>query len=336
MTQEHLVGSVGLADTETVFRTVSEVLGDACPRIPDGETGERTNWIGWQRRSFEASRDLEPDGTAKGAGGQPLFRIRDRVAASAIVINELGYAREAIRSWHIFERLSRDGAIAPDTRFQVSLPTPMALLCGFVVMADRLALEAAFERAMLADLRRIQDAIPAGRLCIQWDVAFEVLGAAGGPPLPYPDALDGSIARIARLSGHVHDAVQLGMHLCYGDPGHKHIVEPSDLGIAVAFANAAVRASPHPLAYIHMPVPCTRSDDAYFEPLRTLSLPDPTRLVLGLVHFTDGVAGSRRRIDVASRFAPEFDIATECGFGRRDPATIPELLRIHRTLCSRT
>jgi hypothetical protein len=26
---------------------------------------------------------------------------------------------------------------------------------------------------------------------------------------------------------------------------------------------------------------------------------------------------------------PDFGIATECGFGRRDPATIPALLRLH-------
>jgi hypothetical protein len=32
---------------------------------------------------------------------------------------------------------------------------------------------------------------------------------------------------------------------------------------------------------------------------------------------------------VAEKFAPEFSIATECGFGRRRPETIPELLRIH-------
>jgi hypothetical protein len=28
-------------------------------------------------------------------------------------------------------------------------------------------------------------------------------------------------------------------------------------------------------------------------------------------------------------YSEEFFIATECGFGRRDPRTIPELLRIH-------
>ena len=67
--------------------------------------------------------------------------------------------------------------------------------------------------------------------------------------------------------------------------------------------------------------------------LQRLALPTSTRLVLGLVHYTDGVDGSRKRMAVAWRYARPFDVATECGFGRRDPATIPELLRIHRELC---
>ena len=46
------------------------------------------------------------------------------------------------------------------------------------------------------------------------------------------------------------------------------------------------------------------------------------------MHYTDGVAGTRKRLAVAERHAKRFSIATECGFGRRDPATIPELLRI--------
>jgi hypothetical protein len=44
---------------------------------------------------------------------------------------------------------------------------------------------------------------------------------------------------------------------------------------------------------------------------------------------TDGVEGSKRRLATARKFVEKFSIATECGFGRRDPRTIPELLRIH-------
>ncbi|HEX3160972.1 MAG TPA: hypothetical protein VHQ92_00190, partial [Pseudolabrys sp.] len=80
---------------------------------------------------------------------------------------------------------------------------------------------------------------------------------------------------------------------------------------------------------IHMPVPRDRNDDAYFAPLKRLRLKPETELCLGLVHFTDGFAGTQKRLATAERHVGQFSIATECGFGRRDPATIPSLLRIH-------
>ena len=39
----HLVGSVPLANAHEVFVTVSAALGRRLLRIPDGETGERTD-----------------------------------------------------------------------------------------------------------------------------------------------------------------------------------------------------------------------------------------------------------------------------------------------------
>jgi hypothetical protein len=78
-----------------------------------------------------------------------------------------------------------------------------------------------------------------------------------------------------------------------------------------------------------MPVPRDRTDDAYFAPLRNLKLRPETELYLGLVHMTDGVEGTRKRIETTRRFVPEFGVATECGLGRRPPETIPALLHIH-------
>jgi hypothetical protein len=34
-------------------------------------------------------------------------------------------------------------------------------------------------------------------------------------------------------------------------------------------------------------------------------------------------------MDAARKYVENFSVATECGFGRRDPATVTELLRIH-------
>jgi len=47
------------------------------------------------------------------------------------------------------------------------------------------------------------------------------------------------------------------------------------------------------------------------------------------VHDSDGVEGTRARIAVAAKYASDFGIAAECGFGRRPPQTIPDLLRAH-------
>ena len=59
---------------------------------------------------------------------------------------------------------------------------------------------------------------------------------------------------------------------------------------------------------IHMPVPRGRSDEAYFEPLKRLSLKPQTQLCLGLVHYTDGVAGTRARLATAKKYAQGFSI----------------------------
>ena len=76
-----------------------------------------------------------------------------------------------------------------------------------------------------------------------------------------------------------------------------------------------------------MPVPRDRSDDAYFA--RSRARWPGTQLCLGLVHYTDGIAGTRRRLATAEKCVKNFSIATECGFGRRPRDTISELLAIH-------
>ena len=89
-------------------------------------------------------------------------------------------------------------------------------------------------------------------------------------------------------------------------------------------------AIPHKLAYIHMPVPIDRSDDAFHRPFRDLKLGDGTELFLGVVHAKDGVEGTQARIAAARRYAPKFGIATECGMARaRSEETVRALLKIH-------
>lgn len=326
----HLVGSVPLENAEQVFRMTSSILGERLRRIPDGETAIRSNWIGWQIQFLTRNPNFEtlpPDPNSYAP--LPHVKLRAPLTSSDITFDDLGYANAAKTSYAVFSRLKQDGLIPARCRFQVSLPTPLAPVAVFVVPEDMSVVEPAYEAAMFAELDKITAAVPHDELAIQWDVAVEFAMWEGGVFPTTPQIKAGIIERLVRIGNRVPVGVELGYHLCYGDAGHKHFKEPEDTTNLVEVANAVSAGVQRQINWIHMPVPRNRTDDAYFAPLRNLKLQPGTELYLGLVHFTDGVEGTRRRIAVAQRVVSEFGVATECGFGRRPPETIPELLRIH-------
>jgi hypothetical protein len=334
----HLVGSIGLDTVEDVFRTVGPLLGSHLKRIPDGEVGGRKLWISWQYPLLRASVFLRPDpsGAVRPTNRFPLLTLAEGVAPGDVRFGELGYAREARASYLDFVA-ARDKGELPDLRFQVCLPTPFAVVSS-VVTADALpAVEAAYERAMIAEVAAICRHIPHRDLCLQWDLCNEMVIWDGQKTdaVPHADVPhDRLVARVQRLCAGVPDDVELGLHLCYGDFAGRHFVEPKDASRMVAFANALAAAIAHQLAYIHMPVPVERSDDAFHAPLRELKLPADTELYLGVVHAKDGVAGTKARIATARRYAQPFGIATECGMARaRSEATVRALLQIHADVC---
>jgi methionine synthase II (cobalamin-independent) len=142
------------------------------------------------------------------------------------------------------------------------------------------------------------------------------------------------LAQFERIAAAVASPVMLGFHFCYGDLAHRHLVEPADLSLSVRMANLAISSVKRSVAWIHMPVPINRSDDAYFAPLRELKSGD-AKVFLGLIHLHDGTEGSLKRAEVARRYLSGFGIATECGLGRRPSETLPDVLRIHREVAER-
>jgi hypothetical protein len=334
----HLCGSVPLADSETVFRTVAAKLGGRARRIPDGEPGERDNWVVWQLPKLEAHPDLELAPPPSPEYG-PSLRARPKpgVDPSSVKFGPLGYSDAAIKSWEVFSRLRAEGVIAPDVRFQVSLPTPIAVVAAFVG-AHQAQLEAAYEARLLIELDEILAAIPAADLAIQWDTAVEFAVFEGVFPAwfgtDYPSRRAEVVTRLVRLGDAVPGEVELGYHLCYGDFGHEHFVEPADTSKLAAVAGEVAAGLGRRLDWVHMPVPRDRTDAAYFAPLADLSLPAETTLFLGLVHATDGLDGARARIDAARGAVKTFGVATECGMGRRPAEQIPALLDLHTAVAA--
>lgn len=326
-----LVGSVPLESPSAVFEAVGDTLGGLVRRIPDGETGNRKDWVRWQDEAFAAASGLEP-GEKRPLQGGYLFQLYKvgPGGPDAVSFGPLGYAEFALASYETFTAARAAGHIAPGTRFQVSVPTPLAVVLTFTEPGSLAEVWPKYEERLAREVDEIVDAIPHQDLAIQWDIAAEIVFVLENPELapllPMPVLVDA----IVRVSSHVPSDVELGLHLCYGDPGHKHVVEPKDTGLLVRFANELTAAIGRPVAWVHMPVPRDRDDAAYFAPLRDLRLPAGTELYLGLVHMTDGVSGAMRRLDAARAVVADFGIATECGFGRRPPETVPGLLALHR------
>ena len=134
--------------------------------------------------------------------------------------------------------------------------------------------------------------------------------------------------RMRRICAAVPGDVELGVHLCYGDFGAQHMLEPRDMGRMVEVANAMTQAVHRPITYIHMPVPIARTDDAYFAPLGNLRFSG--EIYLGVVHAADGVEGTKKRMAAAGKHVPKFGIACECGIARaRKTDLVKRLLQIH-------
>lgn len=327
----HLVGSVPLVGSEDVFRSVATILPQHLRRTTDGETGGRSAWVGWQFDTFAKHPSFEVLPPPPGKYAVPTaIRLRDGVDPADLTVGPLGYAAAAEKSFAEFMEFKEAGVLPEHIRFQVSLPTPLAPIIVLIAEEARAAVLPAFEAAMLRELDMILEAIPHEQLTIQWDVCQEVGVREGVYDAPFNDPGDDVLDGLERIAGPVPADVELGYHLCYGDYGHEHFKQPADTAVVTRLANEIAERVAHEVGYVHLPVPRDRSDAAYFAPLADLSLDAQTELYLGLLHFSDGVDGARRRIAAARSVIGEFGVATECGLGRRPRNTIIPLLRLHR------
>jgi hypothetical protein len=331
----HLVGSIGLDSVEDVFSTVGPLLGRRLRRIPDGEPGPRRLWVSFQYPVLRASPFLRPDpsGEVRPTSGFPKLCLAEGVAPEEVHFGELGYAREAKGSYLDFCAARDCGDVPSGVRFQVCLPTPMGVIYAFCTTRDLSAIEHAYERAMIREVQRVCDAIPHEDLCIQWDFCHELILLDGQAQGHFPNvnaSLPEVMDRMRRISSVIPADVEMGVHLCYGDFGAKHMIEPRDSARMVEIANAMTRSIGRSLDYVHMPVPISRDDDAYFAPLAGLALAPKTEVYLGLLHAGDGEEGAARRMQAASRYVRAFGVATECGISRaRKPELVGRLLDLH-------
>jgi hypothetical protein len=342
----HFNGSVNLADAETVMREIAARVPSGLRRVPDGETGDRGNWIFFQLHRFVQLPWLVPAGPLDGEAGDysqmPQLRLADGVDPAQVSWPDLGYADVYAASYAIFAALRQQGVIPAGVRFQVQYPTPLASIGCFIVSAQQQALLGSYERAMFADLDRLLAQVPHEDVAVQWDVAVEVgvLEGAFGPG--GAQAFDPIVASLARCVDQVPAEIPTGLHLCYGDYGHQHFKQPESLALQVRVVNAVSTAAKRPVSFVSFTVPQHQDEEGYFAPLAELTAGPGTELNFALVpyHPAEQVPGTTqaqvRHIDAALAASPggprAWGICTECGMGRAGRDEIPALLDQHHQI----
>src|SRR5580704_8405129 len=251
----HFNGSINLADGETVMREITSRVPSGLRRIPDGETGDRNNWIFFQLQRFLQLPWLVPEGPLDAVvegdyENMPKLRLAEGVDPAEVTWPNLGYADAYLESYQLFLGLRDQGVIAPGVRFQAQYPTPLASIGGYIVPEQQQELLGSYEQAMFADLDRLLAAIPPGEVAVQWDVAVEfgVLEESFAPG--GAQAFDVIIAALARCVDQVPAEIPAGLHLCYGDYGHQHFLQPASLALQIRVLDAVTAAAGRPGGFV--------------------------------------------------------------------------------------
>ncbi|MBI1649092.1 hypothetical protein [Hyphomicrobium sulfonivorans] len=346
----HLTGSLPFKNADEVFDYIGSELGPWVARVPDGETGERRNWVLTQTAHFFENPFLEvlPESPEI---GRKLARIKPGVRAEDVAFPPFQYPDFATESYPLFKKAKEEGRLAPNAKFQISLPTPFNAVSYFVVLEDQARVLAAYNVQAKAATEEILRRFPHDELAIQWDLPTELVTVQGWFPNPLAN-LDSVFSTIAEVTSWVPADVDVGYHLCYGDskfgaspfmgnpeqcPIHSHKdhgrnILPQDIGTVVAFSNKLAERIRRPINFIQAATMRDWDQPQHWDALSKLNLAPETEFYLGLVHASDGLASAQRRWNYVANHLKSFGVSTECGLGRHSQEELAAVTEIFKGL----
>lgn len=335
----YLTGSINQPTVEDALRFVGSRLQPAVSRVPDGEPGDRANWVLTQTPYFLDNPTLD----TSDADGRTVARLFPGTTATDVTFPRFDYQDHAAASYQLFRAARDRGEIAAGSKFLVSIPTPLNAANFFVDFGSQVEVALAYEGALRDSVDAIQAAIPREDLVIQWDLPVEDAIVEGWFPNPYDD-VEEIYAATARAASWVHEDVELAFHLCWGDSkfgaspfmgdppdelaaarGGRHIY-PRDASTIVAVSNGLSRHVPRRIDAIQAATVTTWDKLAHWQPLANLAIEPQTQFYLGLVHAEDGAAGARYRAALAAKFLDGFGLSTECGLGRHSAEQLDQVV----------
>jgi hypothetical protein len=309
-------------------------LGTWLRWLPDGETGDRHNWIIHIIDSLRGHPDLEvkKEGDWSDYDKTPVLRVRrgHTLRASSL---DFGHVAVFEQNWPTFMKLRAENG-TPALAFQAGVPGDLDMALFTLGPLGAFRHRAAFRGATLREIREIFRR-GGSDVVFQIEVPAELVFVAR-MPRPLQAAMASFLARgVARLAREAPAGARFGIHLCLGDMNHRALGNMTDATPVVLLGNAIVKAWPagRPLEYVHAPFAAAqkvpRTDPAWYAPLAKLKLPQTTRFIAGFAHEEQDLDEQKRlRALIERNVGREVDVSTSCGLGRRTrPAALAAIER---------
>lgn len=336
----HLVGSLPGETPEQAMGLAVELLGPHLLTLPDGETGERRNWVVSIVEGLRDHPDLEraTDGDWSDYDKTPRLRIRKghRLFGASL---DFGHVAAAQRSLPAFQQAR--AALSPrPLAYQAGVPGDFDLAMFTLGPSGALRHRRAFTEATLWEIRRVRE-ITGEDTVFQIEVPAELVMVARAPA-PGRAAAAAAMSRgIVALAAGSPEGTRFGIHLCLGDMNNKALGRMSDVAPIVTLANAIASRWPtgRSLEYVHAPFAAADQpaplDPAFYAPLSSLQLPGGTRFAAGFAHESQDLPDQLQILDlIDSGVGHPVDIAAACGLGRRTPEAGRAVLERIAELCT--
>ncbi len=334
----HLVGTIPAESTRAALDLVDEVLGDTLgPVVPDGETGDRLDWVNRLVQHLRVHPDLElaREGDFSSYEDTPAFKVRKGHHFTTV---ELDYLDEFRASWPVFQefRSRRDGPVS----LQVGIPGHIDLSFisfGFNLPAGLRNLKP-FRSASIEAIEAIH-AVAGDGVVYQLEVPIELILLTRLPAPIRPLATRFLAREALKVVTGAPEGARFGIHLCYGDLNHESMGAPRSAATLAKFTKALVDRWPagRSLEFVHAPFALGKEpppvERSFYEPLAGLALPDGVRFIAGFVHEGRTLAeliGIRDTIEEI--LGGKVDVAASCGLGRRDASIARRNLELSREL----
>ena len=147
----YLVGSVPLRSTAEVFQTATGYFGTDIKQIPDGEVGERSDWISHLKPLFSENPAFEPSDEVfsvhSGSAKRVRYRLKPGVKASDVRFANLATSILRSRTYETFRRLRDEGKISA-RRYQIDLVPAHSVIWLFVVKVQQVLIDPIYNAAV--------------------------------------------------------------------------------------------------------------------------------------------------------------------------------------------